>query len=115
LSLAKDRESVFFVGSGNTLFRAGVRDGRVTVSNKMKYRLRPDLPVIDDRVYVVVQEERERKGVRVIYQDLLLALDADTLGLVWEFRDGGEFHGGVVSNANHLFLTGGKGEIYVIR
>jgi outer membrane protein assembly factor BamB len=115
LSISEDRNSVFFVGANNTLFRANVADGKVTVSAKMKYRIRPDLPVFDDRVYVVVQEERERKGVRIIYQDLLKALDQDTLELVWEFRDGGEFHGGVVSSAKRLFLTGSKGQVYLIR
>ena len=64
---------------------------------------------------MVVREAREKNGVEVLCQDLLLAFEDQDLMLQWQFRDGGEFKGPLTVGANRVLLTGSKGEVFQFR
>lgn len=113
--MSENLQSVMFVGANNTLFRVKASDGKVMVNQKLKHRIRPGLLAHNGRVFLVVHEAYEMKGVKMIYRDLLLALDEHTFEVEWEFRDGGDFKGRLIKGSKHLLLTGSNGEVHQFR
>ncbi len=104
LAMAAD-ETVFAVGGDDTLLR--IRDGRIEHRHQFQGERRSGPVIAGERVFMIL---RRRVGTSQS-EDVLLALSANTLEPLWEYRDEKGFVGAPASDGAAVFVTGSSGEV----
>ncbi|MEM7201621.1 MAG: PQQ-binding-like beta-propeller repeat protein [Planctomycetota bacterium] len=93
-------DSVLVIGGDQTLVKLGLRDGARHGSFPMPGRPLSGPVCVGDKVFVTVREAVDAKTKR----DLLIALEAETLETMWEYRDGGLFAAGLSADGSAVYL-----------
>jgi outer membrane protein assembly factor BamB/tetratricopeptide (TPR) repeat protein len=105
--LAVGPNAVYSPSEGDELVRFDLKTGKVAARHRLPGELRGEPVVAGGRVHVVAQESEAGKKPR----DVMQALDATTLEVQWEYRDGGRFLGGLATDGGAVYLTGSNGEV----
>ena len=110
-ALAASGEHVLAVADDLTLTRIDRASGRVAGALELPGSRLSGPVTSGGRVYLSVREAFDERESR----DLLLALDAERLEVLWEYRDGGRFRGPVTTDGLAVFLPGSSAKVLRFR
>jgi outer membrane protein assembly factor BamB len=99
--------TVFVMGGDHTVLKVSVRTGKVERRCDLVGERRSSLEVAGDRLFTVV---RRRVGTTHT-EEVLVALSAETLETLWEYRDEKGFVGTPSSDGSAVFVTASSGEV----
>ena len=109
--IAAMTERLLVLDSDNRLAVLGLRDGVPQASIIVDGQVASGPVIGGDRAFVTMRQKVGR-GVTL---EVLIALDAQSLRMLWEFRDGGAFSTPVAVVGNEALVGNSKGEVLRFR
>ena len=104
-------DQALVVASDGRLSVVGLRDGAVEASVVVDGQITSGPVIGGDRAFLTMKQKVGRDTAL----DVLLALDARKLEILWEYRDGGAFSTSVAASGTEVLLGNAQGQILRFR